>query len=637
MREVLEFTAALHLAAKALQFYTAEHPRGVDALTTLDRTANALLSKQSRVSIVAAKGTLLVDGEPLGSGTASNKAHVKALAHELDARQFGGIILLQGVTYRELVELVRLFVMKPPQLRDAGGAEEIFRRASVVHVRISRVRYEAITEGEEVVWSKDMASRGDDTGDDSLPMLLRKFLMQNAGEGGGGGGLGRGEGNADDIAAAILDALQRNAGDTDALTRMLASATADTHGLELLRSRLEELGISREQLDEIIGIIGWERLSPNEKIEKLLTGTAIFDVPREKLIVFLRELLEARRHEDVFRLLEVYVRGLEQEAVAARQAVIDTLGQVAAMIETPGTSPQIDQLLTRAILNRFVKENDPRLQIAVAEAVASLCVALMQTGRADVALQAMGRLEAAVSVSDPNANVRESYKSLGQAFGDPRRAAQMIAQIYGSDPEMLAKGVVPLVAQFGEALMPALMEALANEDDRNRRGRLVRALKAIGTPAHPFLLGALQSPQWFVVRNALTILGEIGEREHCGAIGRSLQHQDPRVRRTAARALGKIGGADCEAMLVAAIGDRDDETQNEVLVCLGSMKAQSAIPALADILRRRGLFAREPLPIRVAAGRALAAIGTTESLSVLRNAIAAENDRSARAALQALL
>src|SRR5215212_1205278 len=156
MQEVLDFTAALHLAAKALQFYTADHPRGVEALTNLDRAANTLLAQRPRVSIVAAKGTLIVDGTPAGSDAARNKAHVKALAQELEARHFGGIILTQGLMYRELVELVRLFVMKPPQLRDAGGPEEILRRADVTHIRISRVRYEAITEGEEVVWSKSM-------------------------------------------------------------------------------------------------------------------------------------------------------------------------------------------------------------------------------------------------------------------------------------------------------------------------------------------------------------------------------------------------------------------------------------------------------------------------------------------------
>jgi HEAT repeat protein len=713
MIEVTEFTAALHLAAKALQFYTAEHPRGVEALTNLDRAASALLEGRPRVSIVAAKETLLVDGTPIAmDGT--RKAHVKALAHELEARQFGGLVITQGVSYREHIELVRLFVMKPPQIVAAGGAEEILQRAGVIHIRISNVRYEAITEDEEVVWSKtarraeELAAAGSG---DSLPILLRRFLLKNANASPAGEipeGIDLGA-KADEIAAnmpervrellkeaidgvepevqlalllnigrlppgALRDALQPAARellggaeptDADALTRLLGTTTFDAEAIELLRARLEELGISREQLDEVIGVIGWERLSTNEKIEKLLTGS-IFDVPREKLVVFIRELLGEHRYDDVLRLLETYARGLEHDAFAMRQDVADTFGQIAGFIDTPGVNPPIEQLLTRVILNHFVKESDARMHRTVADAVASLCTALVKTGRADVALRTLTRLEAAIAVADREAAVRKAYDSLGPAFGEPKRAAQLIVPIFTAEPEALNKSVIPLVAQLGAPLMPALIDALTHEDDRNRRGRVVRALKAIGKPGHPFLLDALQSPAWYVIRNSLGILGEIGEREHVSAIGKKLQHGDARVRRAAARALGKIGGVEAETLLVAAIGDRDSETQGEVFLCLGSMKAQSAVPALSELARTRstagdvrelamttlgqigsdaavpllgeivrpkGLFAREALSFRLAAAKALAAIGTPEARQTLQNSVAAESDRATRDAL----
>jgi HEAT repeat protein len=224
---------------------------------------------------------------------------------------------------------------------------------------------------------------------------------------------------------------------------------------------------------------------------------------------------------------------------------------------------------------------------------------------------------------------------------------------------------VPLATQLGGALVPALMDALGTEEDRNRRGRLVRVLKGIGNPAHPLLLDALQSQTWYVVRNTLNILGEFGERDHAAAIGRKLQHGDARVRRAAARALGKIGGVESESLLVGAVGDRDAETQREVLLCLASMKAQSAVPALGELAKSRslasearelvistlaqigsasavpalgevvkpkGIFARESLPIRLAAARALAQIGTADAKQILRSTIAAESDRAAREA-----
>jgi HEAT repeat protein len=713
MQEVIDFTAALHLAAKALQFYTAEHPRGAEALMVLDRAANALVAQRPRVSIVATKGALLVDGAPLASEAARNKAHVTALARELEARQFGGIILMQGVTYRELVELVRLFVMKPQQVRDAGGAEEIFRRADVIHVRISHVRYEAITEGEEVVWSQTARRAEQFAGfesADGLPALLKKFLLtQNAAASGENvpelEGLGE---KADEIAAKMPDkvrdalmqaiagvqpevqlallmniaslpegalrnvlqpaareVMQTSASDTDALAHLIGQTSLDASGIELLRGRLETLGISREQLDDVMNVIGWDKLSIAEKIEKLLTGGRIFDFPREKLVVFIRDLVEQGRFDDAFRLLDAYARGLEQDAFTVRQNVIDTFGQVAPLIDTPGVNPQIEQLLTRAILNHFVKESDARMCATVANAVASLCTALASAGRADVALRTLTRLEVATNVAAPEAAVRKSYECLGAAFAEPRRAAKLVNQIFVADAETFGKAVAPMVAQLGGALVPVLIETLTNEEDRNRRGRLVRTIKSIGRPAYPSLLEALHAPAWYVVRNTLNILGDIGEHDHASAIGTKMEHSDARVRRAAARALGKIGGAESEMLLVEALGERDTETLTEILLALASMKAQRAVPALSEmarsrslpaevretaittlgsigsdlavpalgeIMRPRGLFVREPLQTRVAAARALAAIATPEALTTLRNAVAAESDRNVRAA-----
>lgn len=714
MTEVTDFTSALHLAAKALQFYAADHPRSVEALTNLERAAGTLLARRPRITLVAARGSLLVDGSQLAE-TASNRTHLKALAQELEARGFGGVIVMQGVGYRELAELVRLFVMRPQQLREAGGADEIFRRAGVIHVRISTVRYEAITEDEEVV-SAQTARRADQlpaTGE-ALPSLLRRFLLKMSGDAGeSDAGMSdalavslRADEVSEEMPARVRDLLREAidgiepevqlallmniaalpagrlrealqpaardllgggaaATDADALVRLLGGSSLDAAGIEQLRAQLEELGISREQLDDVIGVIGWDRLPTDERIEKLLAGTQIFDLPREKLLLFIRELLEARRHDDVLRLLETYARGIEHEAFVLRQNVADTFGEVAALTETARVTPQIEQLLMRVILNHFVKETDAKMQTTVADAVANLITALASSGRADAALRSMSRLESAISVADRDAAVRHAYESLGHAFAEPTRASKFIAQIYSADPEALNKSVLPLVAQLGAWLMPALIEALSTEDDRNRRGRLVKALKAIGRPAHPFLLEALDASAWYVVRNALLILSEIGEREHVAAIGSKLQHGDARVRRTAARALSKIGGAEAELFIVGAIGDRDPETENEVLLCLGAMKAQSAVPALCElakaryiaseirelvvttlgqigsdaavpvlgeILRPRGLFVREPLPIRLAAARSLASIATPGARQLLRNAVAAEGDRSAREA-----
>jgi HEAT repeat protein len=461
-------------------------------------------------------------------------------------------------------------------------------------------------------------------------------------------------------------------GESNPLFSVLASLTPEAKNADVIQARLAELGMSREELDEVLGVIAWERLPPAEKLAKLLTGNAIFDIPTDKLLVFIRELLMSHQFDDAMTLLERYAKGTEHESYFIRQTVCDTFAQTAMFIKEPGANPQIEQLLTRTILNTFVREPDARMRTTLGEAVANLATSLIATGRSELALRALTRLQTAVSVAPSDAAVHQAYESLWQALGDARRAGALIEQVCSVDNETLSKVVIPLVVHTGTAVAAHLIEALGNEEDRNRRGRLVRALKAIGKPAHPFLIEALHSPTWYVVRNTLNVLSDIGERDHVAEIGTRLQHGDARVRRAAARALGRIGGAESERLLAGAIYDRDAETQNEVFLCLASMKAVSAIPALIDvakarrvggdekareaaihtiaqigspeaipglveILRPKGIFARESLQVRVAAAKALSVINTPEAHQALQHAIETENDRNAKETFAKLL
>jgi HEAT repeat protein len=745
MDNVTPFCTALHLACKSLQFYAAEHPRSAEALQSLEQAVIALLAHRSRIAIAATKSTLMADGSPIVPATPA----VRALAKDLESRQIGGFVLTQGVSVRELTEFVRVLNMKAQQLSSLGGPEEALRRADVMHVRMSRVRYEAVTEGEEVVWSKSIR-HGDDSHDvgAELATALQRYLLGVLNAHGGETGStdagaipSEGEFVPDPVAleqllgdslaerietsgpqpaesaardvlrsalASVEPALQlallvsldklpptpttepfraaaralaaeprdnaRIASSSDdaiaALT--LALGGGGTPGLDLLRGRVEQLGMSREQLDELVRIIGWDKLSADQKVAKLLEGENALDIPSDKLIAFLRELVATNRHAEVLTILERYAGGFDRDSYTVRESVTDVFAQVADMIDEPGLTPPIEQLLVRMILTRCTKEIDARLHRSVAEAGANVISGFAGSGRSDAALRILSRLQSTVAVAPAESPIQETYRLLITAVGEPRRAQPIVGQIVAADAESLGRSVIPLVVDLGATLAPALIDALATEEDRNRRGRFVKALKAIGKPAFPALLDALTSPAWYVVRNALMVLGDIGVTSHVAAIGRKLQHGDPRVRRAAARALAKIGGPEAERDLAEALSERDQETLGEVLHCLGTMRAESAVPAviqlakarllggdekvreiaistlgqigsdpaiefLAELVKPRTMFNRESLPIRSAAAAALAQAPTMTGRQVLQSALAAETDAASKEMLAASL
>jgi hypothetical protein len=746
MRSVADFAAALHLSAKALQFYSAEHPRSQEAIQELERATAGLLVARSRVSLTAAKGTLLLDGEPV----AIDGAHVKRLAAELERRDVRGFNLMSGVTGRELMELARLLAQRPEQIKGSGGAEELLKGANVPHIRISHTRYEAVNEGEEVVSAKSDGENSSSAPSltDALAGLLERHLLGQRFDGTAGGGTGSGSGDGgteaadaaggaggsetdartveDALLAALLagdeeeppaltmlargreilrkvldgmeplaqlallvsldrlppsrarDAFQAAAVEltgtfagggpagNDAFTSLVGRLSQRTEEAVLLQERLTAMSVSREQLDEVLAIVTWEKLSFEERTEKLTSSDQALSFPPEKLVQFIAELLENRHYPDVMRIVERYARGIDHQSIFIRHNVSDVLAQLALFMKSPGLPRQVEQIIGTAILNHFVREREPQMKGRVAEGAANLIAMLTATGRGEPALRALTQLENAAAATPPGSQPRQFVAALEGALGEPFRAQEIITQLVTADAETVNQMVMPLVEYLGGIIAPHAIEALGTEEDRNRRGRLVKALKAIGEPAFPFLVSALHAPVWYVARNAINVLGDIGTREHVRPIGRNLSHGDPRVRRAATRALSKIGGEEAEAFLAAAIQDRDRETQNEVLVCLGSMKggravpeilelirsrraddsirelavttlghigSEAAIPALGELLRSRTLLGREPVAIRIAAGAALGKINSRAARAVLQSALSIETDRTVKEVL----
>jgi hypothetical protein len=426
MQEAAEVATALQLSTKALQFYTPDHPRVVEAIAHLEQTCLALLAQRPRVSLTASKGSLLIDGHPF----AAPPPQVKIFAAELEKRQISGVILAAGITRRELLELVRLLAMRPEQIKTGGGADQILGRAEVTHVRISHVRYEAVTEGEEVVWSKSVRRVDGPDPTTALPAILQA--------------LAAGEEVKPEELRVLMDVV----------------ANQDEQ-LTLLRERLDEMGITREHFDEVLNFISWDKLALDERVESLLEGNRVFSMPPGKFQRFIRELLEADRPQAIHRLLTRYVSGLTQDAIAVRQSVADGLAQIITL-HLPRES---EQVVGTAILNSFVVETDARVKTIVAQAAANLLALLVSTGRCEPALRVLERLD----VTAPLA-----MDALAPAFGEAHRATELITQICTSDPDSLARYVMPLVVRLGGAIAPHLIEALGNEEDRNRRGRLVR-------------------------------------------------------------------------------------------------------------------------------------------------------------------
>ena len=90
-----------------------------------------------------------------------------------------------------------------------------------------------------------------------------------------------------------------------------------------------------------------------------------------------------------------------------------------------------------------------------------------------------------------------------------------------------------LCARLGDAAVDALLDELVESERRTVRRAALDRLGAMGPAAAAGALRRLDDPRWYVARNLLGLLGQLGAAPEPAVLARLLRHPDERVRREA--------------------------------------------------------------------------------------------------------
>jgi HEAT repeat protein len=213
-----------------------------------------------------------------------------------------------------------------------------------------------------------------------------------------------------------------------------------------------------------------------------------------------------------------------------------------------------------------------------------------------------------------------------------------------------------------------LIDRLAEEDDRGNRAQLVSLLKEMGRGTSLPFTARLRDTRWFLVRNVVHILGEIGDVSVVPALREIGKHSDVRVRKELVRTFMRLGTPECEDLIIESLVDLDrgvqvaavsamsvlkgprsagiildiirktgpfagvdPEVREEAVLSSGRMGLEDAVDPLSLILTRKGFIGyAEPAEMRVAAVQALGAIGGDAAIEVLRETAQKDARREVR-------
>lgn len=134
-----------------------------------------------------------------------------------------------------------------------------------------------------------------------------------------------------------------------------------------------------------------------------------------------------------------------------------------------------------------------------------------------------------------------------------------------------------LAAAPEEAVL-LLLELLADEERMPIRRRIVSLLTVLARNQIPLLAGHLTDPRWYVARNVVTALAEIGDPALVPYMKAALRHQDLRVRKEALAALGSLRTPEAIVILEDAIRHPDPQTRAAATHWLHVAKAPGAGP-----------------------------------------------------------
>jgi hypothetical protein len=229
--------------------------------------------------------------------------------------------------------------------------------------------------------------------------------------------------------------------------------------------------------------------------------------------------------------------------------------------------------------------------------------------------------------------------------------------------EVYHDDIVLVMRRAGTQGTKMLLDQLVEAPSQAERRAYLRALRQIETGSD-VVASLLSHHQWYVVRNAADLIGELKITEAIPAMGKVVQHDDPRVRKSVGIALARLGTPETAihlrksitdtdrdvrlsvtkeiggktlsglAMPLASAADseQDPEVLSEYYRALGRIGTPEAVQALVKAAGDAGkLLSRKPVGPRLAAVEGLVTAGTASAMAGLKELSGGRGDVAAAA------
>ncbi|WP_020677126.1 HEAT repeat domain-containing protein [Geopsychrobacter electrodiphilus] len=194
-----------------------------------------------------------------------------------------------------------------------------------------------------------------------------------------------------------------------------------------------------------------------------------------------------------------------------------------------------------------------------------------------------------------------------QVLGDASR--------FGKDHQM---DIAEVVALIGPPFINPLIECINLETDRSTRYFYLERLKRLGPQIVDHIAFFLQDERWFVQRNMLSLLGELGAADKLSKIKPLLKHSHQKVRQEALKTCLLLRDEDSIQELVHALSSENRQDRLHAITLSKLVNHPKLATKLLAILKTKTLF-RFDFDIKKALVHTLAEHKNAEALGVFSN------------------
>lgn len=387
--------------------------------------------------------------------------------------------------------------------------------------------------------------------------------------------------------------------------------------LRVVDDRLRLHGVTEQERKDMVDHLMWAELDVSRRLQLLNQHDYLWKVDFQRVKEVLVKLFATDQIKEATTLIQKYLSGLLVEDAVTRRKVADNARYILHLIEKTGKGAPMLGRIAEMFFTRIHDEPDAEVHSRLAAGLAFLADLRLRNGELGAVLELMRRAEGFTSSGDPL--VRERGDRLCDALS--RVGNEKLFKILtdkhleGSDSGSME--AAEILKRGGARSANYLIDRLAEEDDRGSRARLVTLLKEMGRGSSLPFTARLADTRWFLVRNVVHILGEIGDTSVVPSLREVMKHPDARVRKELVRTLMRLSGTECEGLIIDAIADPDRGVQETAVSSLSVLRGERSEGIILDIVKKAGPYAGVDTDVRAEAIASAGRMGLKEAIQPL--------------------